>query len=78
VVGDYAEARSAESPNDFIHKLKIVLKELNETTVWLQIITRSQMVPLEECVSLQKECGELFRIISASVKTSQRRRKNNQ
>ena len=75
---NYAEARSAESPNDFIHKLKIVLKELNETTVWLQIITRSQMVPIEECVRLQKECGELCRIISASVKTSQRRRKNNQ
>ena len=45
---NYAEARSAESPNDFIHKLKIVLKELNETTVWLQIITPSQMVPIEE------------------------------
>ncbi|MBU4186372.1 MAG: four helix bundle protein [Proteobacteria bacterium] len=72
---NYAEARSAESPNDFIHKLKIALKELNETTVWLQIITRSQMVPIEECIGLQKECGELCRIISSSVKTSQRRRK---
>ena len=72
---NYAEARSAESTNDFIHKLKIALKELNETTVWLQIITRGQMVPIEECIELQKECGELCRIISASVKTSQRRRK---
>ena len=35
---NYAEARSAESSNDFIHKLKIALKELNETVVWLQII----------------------------------------
>ena len=32
---NYAEACSAESSNDFIHKLKIVLKELNETKVWL-------------------------------------------
>ena len=72
---NYAEARSAESPNDFIHKLKIVLKELNETIFWLQIITRGQMLPIEECIELQKECGELCRIISASVKTSQRRRK---
>jgi four helix bundle protein len=72
---NYAEARSAESPNDFIHKLKIALKELNETTVWLQIIIRSQMAPIEECIGLQKECSELCRIMSASVKTAQRRRK---
>ncbi len=60
---------SAESANDFIHKLKIVLKELNETKVWLQIIMQSQMIPKQECASLYKECNELCRIISASVKT---------
>ncbi len=64
--------------NDFIHKLKIVLKELNETTVWLEIITQSQMIPIEEFIGLKKECGELCRIMSASVKTAQRHRKNNQ
>ena len=74
---NYAEARSAESSNDFIHKLKIALKELNETTVWLQIITRSKILPIEECIDLQKECDELCRIIGASVKTSQKRRKKN-
>jgi four helix bundle protein len=72
---NYAEARSAESSNDFIHKLKITLKELNETVVWLQIIPRSKMLPIEECIDLQKECDELCRIISTSVKTSKRRRK---
>jgi four helix bundle protein len=72
---NYAEARSAESSKDFIHKLKIALKELNETAVWLQIIIRSKMLPIEECIELHKECGELCRIIGASVKTSRRRRK---
>ncbi len=38
---NYAEARSAESGKDFVHKLKIVLKELNETRVWLRIIAKS-------------------------------------
>jgi len=33
-----AEARSAESRRDFVHKLKIVLKELNESRVWLEIV----------------------------------------
>ena len=72
---NYAEARSAESSKDFIHKLKISLKELNETAVWLQIIIRSKMLPLKECMELQKECGELCRIIGASVRTSKKRRK---
>ena len=34
---NYAEARGAESPNDFVHKLKICLKELNESRIWLLI-----------------------------------------
>ena len=35
---NYGEARAAESRADFIHKLKIALKELNETAIWLRII----------------------------------------
>jgi len=38
---NYAEARSAESRADFIHKLKIALKELNETSIWLRVIQGS-------------------------------------
>ena len=30
---NYGEARSAESKKDFVHKLKIVLKELNESRI---------------------------------------------
>ncbi len=73
---NYAEARSAESIRDFIHKLKVALKELNETKVWLQIIKQSQIVADEEFVELSNECDELCRIISASVKTAIRQ--NNQ
>jgi len=41
---NYGEARGAESPLDFIHKLRIVLKELNETSIWLRIIQRSELI----------------------------------
>jgi four helix bundle protein len=44
---NYGEARSAESTKDFIHKLKIVVKELNETRIWLKIIVRSELMPVE-------------------------------
>lgn len=35
---NYGEARGAESSADFIHKIRVVLKELNETSIWLRII----------------------------------------
>jgi four helix bundle protein len=38
---NYGEAQSAESRNDFIHKMKLALKELRETRVWLLIIQRN-------------------------------------
>jgi four helix bundle protein len=44
---NYGEARGAESIGDFIHKLRIVLKELNETSIWLKVIQRSQLLRKE-------------------------------
>jgi len=41
---NYGEAQSAESKADFIHKLKIALKELRETEVWLKIIIREKLI----------------------------------
>lgn len=74
---NYAEARSAESSNDFIHKLKVALKELNETWVWLQIIRQSKMISADECSGTQNACDEHRRIIGASVRTALRRKNNN-
>jgi len=56
---NYGEARAAESKSDFIHKLRIVLKELNETAVWLQIITRCSLVRQEKVVAIVAENQEL-------------------
>ena len=69
------EARSAESSKDFVHKLKIVLKELNESRVWLQIIIRAEMMPDALLVDIVDECDQLCRIVSASIKTSKGREK---
>jgi len=70
----YAEARGAESDNDFIHKLKICLKELNESRVWLKIIIRSQLISENRLHKLTDECDQLCRIINASIKTTQQRK----
>jgi len=58
-VPNYAEARGAESQADFVHKLAIVLKELNETSIWLRIIGRSGMLREALIAQLVRENNEL-------------------
>lgn len=45
---NHGEAQSAESRADFVHKLKIALKELRETEIWLKIIIGAKMVKTED------------------------------
>jgi four helix bundle protein len=70
---NYAEARGAESRADFIHKLGIVQKELNETSVWLRIVFRINREKEEVIVAILQENVELARIITASIRTAKAR-----
>jgi len=67
---NYGEARGAESNADFVHKLAIVLKELNETSIWLRVIERSQLLKRELLSEIIGECRELSRIFTSSLKTA--------
>src|SRR6266536_92687 len=67
---NYGEARGAESHADFVHKLGIVLKELNETSIWLRIIDRSQLLRKELIKDIIGENTELCRIFTSSLKTA--------
>jgi four helix bundle protein len=67
---NYGEARGAESHADFVHKLRIVLKELNETSIWLRIIARSELLRRELIRELIKENIALCRIFAATLKTT--------
>jgi four helix bundle protein len=72
---NYGEARGAESHADFVHKLGIVLKELNETSIWLRIIERSAMLKKELLTGIVAENRELCRIFTASLKTARAKRR---
>jgi len=74
---NYAEARGAESDKDFIHKLKISLKELNETRIWLKIILKSKMLPESRLQNIITENNELGKIINASIQTTLKKKLNN-
>ncbi len=66
---NYGEARGAESKKDFLHKLRIASKELNETCVWLSILEKSQLLSKEDIKPIADECEELSKIIGASIHT---------
>jgi len=67
---NYGEARSAESHADFVRKLRIVLKELNETSIWLRMIERSQLLRRALIMEILGENTELCRIVTASLRTA--------
>lgn len=67
---NYGEARGAESHADFVHKLRIVFKELNETSIWLRIIERSQLLRGSLLGNIIEENTQLCRIFAASLKTT--------
>src|SRR5260370_1093826 len=67
---NYAEARGAESRADFIHKLGVVLKEMNESFVWLKMIYRTEMLKPSLLQNLMNENQQLCRIFVAQIKTA--------
>ncbi len=74
---NYGEAQSGESRKDFIHKIKIVLKELRETLICLKIIYRTKLCKSENKIETAiKENDELISIFVKSIETAQRNMEN--
>jgi four helix bundle protein len=67
---NYGEARAAASPADFLHHLSIVLRELNETLIWLRLIGKSELLKAELLSEISDENQQLCRIFTASIKTA--------
>ena len=76
IAANYAEACEAESAKDFIHKLKIAMKELSETRIWLLLIGEAGYIDKTKLYDLVNESRELSRILSASVATAKKKLRN--
>jgi four helix bundle protein len=75
---NYGEAQAAESRNDFIHKMGLILKELKECRTALKIIRRKEMIKSEEILEeAYKETEELIAIIGKSISTAKNKNKSN-
>ena len=73
VAANYAEAEEPESREDFIHKMKLAMKELAETRCWLRILGASGYIDAKRLEPLLEEPLELTRMMSASVRTARSR-----
>ena len=73
--GNHGEAQSPESADDFIHKMKICLKELRETRRWVRLVERKRWLGNDPQLTFAlRESEELVRIFKASVQTAERNR----
>ncbi|MBR6287501.1 MAG: four helix bundle protein [Bacteroidaceae bacterium] len=71
------EAEHAESKIDFIHKMKIALKEANETAYWLELLHETNYLDETQFQVLNSMCVELNRVLISIVKTTKDNISNN-
>jgi four helix bundle protein len=74
---NYGEAQSAESRKDFIHKMKIALKELRETYIWLKIAKRKAIIGSSKTDDeVLDENVELIKIFRSSINTAEEKQRS--
>ena len=64
------EAEHSESKADFVHKMAIAQKEINETIYWLELLCETEYISTKEFESLNADSVELIKIITSSIKTA--------
>jgi four helix bundle protein len=74
-LANHGEVEAAESRKDFLHKLRICLKELRETWRWLRLIGRLELIEVSKLRVSLTEVEELIRIFAASVRTTEKNAK---
>ncbi len=69
---NYEEACNAESRNDFVHKMQIVLKESQETLYWIKLLNKAELLPNSspDLPHLLDEAMQINRITAKSVLTA--------
>ena len=63
-----AEAQRAQSTADFVAKMKIALKEANETQYWLQLLHSTSYITDKEFDSLHSDLVEILKILTSICK----------
>jgi len=76
VAANYEEACAAESRADFVHKLRVSLKESRESRFWLRLLSHTISKSDENCKQLYQEACELCNILGKSIVTAKKSQKS--
>ena len=64
------EAEHAQSKPDFLNKMNVALKEINETEYWLMLLKDGSFLSTMEFDSIYSDCKELIKLLASIVKTT--------
>jgi len=64
------EAEHSESKADFIHKLAIAQKEINESIYWLELLNATEYISKEQFESINTDAVEIIKLITSIIKTT--------
>lgn len=64
------EAEHSESTADFVHKLAIAQKEINETIYWLELLKETDFLSQEQFKSINEDAIELIKLLTSIIKTT--------
>ena len=67
------EAEHSESKIDFIHKMSVAQKEINETIYWLELLKETQYLNNKQYERLNKDAVEIIKMITSIIKTTKNR-----
>lgn len=71
------EAEHSKSTSDFIHKLAIAQKEINETIYWLELLYQTKYLNQNEFQKINEEAIVIIKMLTAIIKTTKNKRANN-
>ena len=69
------EAEHSESTSDFVHKMAIAQKEINETIYWLELLHQTNYLNSEQFESINSDSVELIKLITSIIKTTKSNKK---
>lgn len=64
------EAEHAETKKDFIHKMAIAQKEINESLYWLELLNKTDYLDQPTFVNLEQDATEILKLITAIIKST--------
>ena len=66
------EGIQGQSKADFVSKLNIALKEASETSYWLVVLHKANILEEKLFNSLKEDIDEIIRLLIASIKTTKK------